>query len=46
MGKFKILYLSMGDVEKASVRMDQIISTLKEVYRLNGQGQVEKIGRL
>ena len=36
MGKLKALYLSMGDVEKASVGMDQIISTLKDVYRLKG----------
>ena len=46
MGKLKVLYLSMRDIEKASVGMEQIKSTLKEVYLLNGEGQVEKIGRL
>lgn len=47
MDKLKVLYLSMDDVEKASVGMDQVISALEKVYRLKGQGQVEmpsKIG--
>ena len=46
MGKLQVLYLSMRDVEKASVGMDQIKSTLKEVYLLKGREQMEKIERL
>ena len=47
MDKLKILYLSMDDVEKASVGMEQIINALEKVYRLKGHRQVEmpsKIG--
>ena len=46
MDKLKILYLSIDDVEKASVGMEQIISALEKVYRLKGHGQVEKVGKL
>jgi hypothetical protein len=38
MDKLKVLYLSMDDIEKASVGMDRVISVLEEVYRLKGQG--------